>query len=167
MGKLGSDGTGVAWAFVGGEGGIDQRSVEGLRRAAEDLERFVGVGGGDDAEAVLAEGGFQDVAQGLLVVGDEDEAAVAEGQGFGGRWTVRVGSGLGGGAGQIDFDAGAGVRFAAQGDESPWAWAMRATVARPRPVPWPAGLVEKKGSKTWATISGAMPRPVSATRSMT
>ena len=33
----------------------------------------------------------------------------------------------------------------------------------PSPVPWPCGLVVKNGSNTWATTSGAMPVPVSAT----
>ena len=33
----------------------------------------------------------------------------------------------------------------------------------PSPVPWPTGLVVKKGSKARARVSGLMPSPVSET----
>ena len=37
------------------------------------------------------------------------------------------------------------------------------TVASPRPVPRPRGLVEKNGSKTRSMVAWSMPLPVSAT----
>src|SRR5688500_9961109 len=40
---------------------------------------------------------------------------------------------------------------------------MPYTVARPRPVPWPTGLVVKNGSKTCASVSRSMPCPESRT----
>ena len=38
---------------------------------------------------------------------------------------------------------------------------------RPRPVPWPSGLVVKNGSNTRCRISGGMPAPVSVTENTT
>ena len=42
---------------------------------------------------------------------------------------------------------------------------MPYTVARPRPVPCPTGLVVKKGSKMWASVAASMPEPLSRTMS--
>ena len=44
---------------------------------------------------------------------------------------------------------------------------MPYTVARPRPVPSPLGLVVKNGSKACSTTSAPIPRPESLTRSRT
>jgi hypothetical protein len=41
------------------------------------------------------------------------------------------------------------------------------TIDKPRPVPLPSGLVEKKGSKACAMTSGGMPLPVSLTAIIT
>ncbi len=41
------------------------------------------------------------------------------------------------------------------------------TIERPSPVPAPVGLVVKNGSKAREITSGAMPMPVSLTRSRT
>jgi hypothetical protein len=40
---------------------------------------------------------------------------------------------------------------------------MPKLVASPRPVPWPAAFVVKKGSKTCSITSGGMPTPESRT----
>ena len=42
---------------------------------------------------------------------------------------------------------------------------MPYTVASPRPVPRPRGLVEKNGSKTRSMVAASMPVPVSDTAS--
>jgi hypothetical protein len=47
----------------------------------------------------------------------------------------------------------------------PIAARIRGSWTRPNPVPWPAGLVVKNGSKTRAATSGGMPVPVSLTQS--
>ena len=42
---------------------------------------------------------------------------------------------------------------------------MRLEMGRPSPVPWPTSLVVKNGSKMLGRYSGAIPTPVSETRS--
>ncbi|KAG1383806.1 hypothetical protein G6F59_017770 [Rhizopus arrhizus] len=49
-----------------------------------------------------------------------------------------------------------------------WPWDCRTklySIDRPSPVPTPAALVVKKGSKMRCTVSAAIPQPVSVTRS--
>src|SRR6185437_1428260 len=45
--------------------------------------------------------------------------------------------------------------------------ASRRTMSRPRPMPCPIGLVEKKGSKMRSSTAGAMPGPLSIMRTTT
>ncbi|MNZ92171.1 hypothetical protein D3C78_1111860 [compost metagenome] len=45
----------------------------------------------------------------------------------------------------------------------PWVRITPCTTARPRPVPWPTGLVVKKGSKMRCTVVASMPGPLSST----
>jgi len=48
-----------------------------------------------------------------------------------------------------------------------WLRITPCTTARPRPVPWPTGLVVKKGSKMRSSVAASMPGPVSRTLSAT
>ena len=48
-----------------------------------------------------------------------------------------------------------------------WSWMMPWLSDSPNPVPWPGGLVVKKGSKIRPLISEGMPGPLSVTVSWT
>ena len=91
-----------------------------------------------------------------IVVDDEDDGLVH-------GWALR----------RVDPTAGSATRNSVRPgcdstEMSPSLWrTRRRTMSRPRPVPWPSGLVVKNGSKMRSRIFSGMPLPLSMIRTTT
>src|SRR5947208_2439056 len=121
---------------------VEEGHVE--RLPLDRAKRFTPVRGGDDGVSVLTQERGELFPEGLVVIRDENLHAAS----LRGRRTVTVVPRPG---------------SEATSREPPCPVAMCFARSKPRPIPSPSTFVAETGSNRWATTSGVIPLPVSAT----
>src|SRR5437016_4536718 len=121
---------------------VEEGHVE--RLPFDRAKRFTAIRGGDDRVSVLTQERGELFPEGLVVIGDENLHAAC----LRGRRTVTVVPRPG---------------SEATSREPPCPVAMCFARSKPRPIPSPSTCVAETGSNRWATTSGVIPLPVSAT----